>query len=100
MMKMQFVKSMLLGLVATTVLGAAPAAANPVMLFDINSGAIIEHQDAFKRWHPASLTKLMTAYTTFRAVRAGNWRSIRRSRSPRRRRPSRRPRWATSPARC
>ncbi|MBT1157412.1 D-alanyl-D-alanine carboxypeptidase [Aminobacter anthyllidis] len=71
MMKMQFVKSMLLGLVATTVLGAAPAAANPVMLFDINSGAIIEHQDAFKRWHPASLTKLMTAYTTFRAVRAG-----------------------------
>ena len=70
-MKMQFVKSMLLGLVATTVLGAAPAAANPVMLFDINSGAIIEHQDAFKRWHPASLTKLMTAYTTFRAVRAG-----------------------------
>ncbi|GAA2856268.1 D-alanyl-D-alanine carboxypeptidase [Aminobacter niigataensis] len=71
MMKMQFVKSMLLGLAAATALGAVPAAANPAMLFDVNSGAVIEHQDAFQRWHPASLTKLMTAYTTFRAVQAG-----------------------------
>ena len=28
-------------------------------------------QDAFKRWYPASLTKLMTAYVTFRAIAAG-----------------------------
>ncbi|PWK64620.1 D-alanyl-D-alanine carboxypeptidase [Aminobacter sp. AP02] len=70
-MKMQFVRSMLFGLAAATALGAGPAAANPALLFDINSGAIIEHQDAFLRWHPASLTKLMTAYTAFRAVRAG-----------------------------
>ncbi|WP_378948176.1 D-alanyl-D-alanine carboxypeptidase family protein [Mesorhizobium sp. ANAO-SY3R2] len=71
MMQMQYVKSMLLGLAAATALGAAPAAANPTLLFDVNSGAIIEHQDAFQRWHPASLTKLMTAYTAFRAVQAG-----------------------------
>lgn len=71
MMQLQFVKSTLLGLVAGAALGVAPAAANPTLLFDINSGAIIEHQDAFQRWHPASLTKLMTAYTTFRAVQAG-----------------------------
>lgn len=70
-MKIRFVRSMLLGLAAATVLGAAPASANPAMLFDVNSGAVIEHQDAFKRWHPASLTKLMTAYTAFRAVQAG-----------------------------
>ncbi|MBE1207356.1 D-alanyl-D-alanine carboxypeptidase family protein [Aminobacter carboxidus] len=71
MMKIRFVKSMLLGLAAATVLSAAPVSANPAMLFDVNSGAVIEHQEAFKRWHPASLTKLMTAYTTFRAVKAG-----------------------------
>lgn len=71
MMQMQFVKSMLLGLAAATALATAPAAANPTLLFDVNSGAVIEHQDAFQRWHPASLTKLMTAYTAFRAVQAG-----------------------------
>ncbi|QOF69940.1 D-alanyl-D-alanine carboxypeptidase [Aminobacter sp. SR38] len=71
MMKIRFVRSMLLGLTVATVLGAVPASANPAMLFDVNSGAVIEHQEAFKRWHPASLTKLMTAYTAFRAVQAG-----------------------------
>src|SRR4029079_14575842 len=30
-----------------------------------------EHQDAFKGWSPASLSKLMTAYVTFRAIAAG-----------------------------
>lgn len=70
-MKIRFVRSMLLGLTVATVLGAVPASANPAMLFDVNSGAVIEHQEAFKRWHPASLTKLMTAYTAFRAVKAG-----------------------------
>lgn len=47
------------------------ALANPTILFDLNTGEVIEHQDAFQRWHPASLTKLMTAYVTFRAVAAG-----------------------------
>nr|WP_269931225.1 D-alanyl-D-alanine carboxypeptidase family protein [Aminobacter sp. HY435] len=70
-MKMQFVKSTFLGLAAATMIGVGSAAANPALLFDINSGAVIEHQEAFMRWHPASLTKLMTAYTTFRAVQAG-----------------------------
>ena len=35
------------------------------------TGKVLEHEDAFRRWHPASLTKLMTAYVTFRAVAAG-----------------------------
>ena len=50
---------------------ATPAAANPQILFDLKTGQVIEHKDAFKRWYPASLTKLMTAYATFRAVQAG-----------------------------
>src|SRR5262245_2758488 len=49
----------------------SPVWANPVMLFDLNTGKVLEHQDAFQRWYPASLTKLMTAYVTFRAIAAG-----------------------------
>ncbi|KPF44951.1 penicillin-binding protein [Rhizobium sp. AAP43] len=47
------------------------AAANPMMVVDVQSGRVIAHQEAFRKWYPASLTKLMTAYTTFRAMRAG-----------------------------
>ena len=39
--------------------------------FDLATGKVLAHQDAFQRWYPASLTKLMTAYVTFRAVAAG-----------------------------
>lgn len=48
-----------------------PALAKPSIVFDLKTGEVIEHQDAFQHWHPASLTKLMTAYVTFRAVAAG-----------------------------
>lgn len=50
---------------------AAPASANPTLLFDLEDGRVLEHEDAFKRWYPASLTKLMTAYVAFRALEAG-----------------------------
>ena len=52
-------------------LAAQQAQANPVVLFDLDNGRILEHQDAFKRWYPASLTKLMTAYVTFKAIADG-----------------------------
>ncbi|HEV7248351.1 MAG TPA: D-alanyl-D-alanine carboxypeptidase family protein [Shinella sp.] len=57
-------------LLAATLL-ATTAAANPRMLVDVNTLKVIEHEDAFQRWYPASLTKLMTAYTVFRAIKAG-----------------------------
>ncbi|RWD94599.1 D-alanyl-D-alanine carboxypeptidase family protein, partial [Mesorhizobium sp.] len=57
------------GLALPMLCGAARA--NPVVLFDLKSGKVLEHQDAFKRWYPASLSKLMTAYVTFRAIAAG-----------------------------
>ncbi|PZO77627.1 MAG: D-alanyl-D-alanine carboxypeptidase [Mesorhizobium amorphae] len=50
----------------------ATAGAQPSLLFDIKTGEVLQHQEAFRRWHPASLTKLMTAYTTFRAIDAGD----------------------------
>ncbi|MBN9067619.1 MAG: D-alanyl-D-alanine carboxypeptidase [Rhizobiales bacterium] len=47
------------------------AVAGPSLLFDVNDGKVLEHQDAFARWYPASLTKLMTAYVAFRAIDKG-----------------------------
>jgi len=65
-----FLNLLLAGAVALPMLCGA-ARANPVILFDLKSGKVLEHQDAFKRWYPASLSKLMTAYVAFRAVAAG-----------------------------
>ena len=42
-------------------LSATAANANPHMLVDVNTLKVIEHEEAFQRWYPASLTKLMTA---------------------------------------
>jgi len=65
-----FLNLLLAGALALPVFAGA-ARANPVVLFDLKSGQVLEHQDAFKRWYPASLSKLMTAYVTFRAIQAG-----------------------------
>jgi D-alanyl-D-alanine carboxypeptidase len=47
------------------------ASAGPAILFDANSGAVIYSEDVDQVWHPASLTKLMTAYVTFKALKEG-----------------------------
>ncbi|MDX8467306.1 D-alanyl-D-alanine carboxypeptidase family protein [Mesorhizobium sp. VK23B] len=70
MRQRHFLNLLLAGALALPVLSGA-ARANPVVLFDLNSGKVLEHQDAFKRWYPASLSKLMTAYVAFRAIAAG-----------------------------
>lgn len=41
------------------------------MIVDVRTGRVIAHEDAFRKWYPASLTKLMTAYIAFKAVKAG-----------------------------
>nr|WP_245224207.1 D-alanyl-D-alanine carboxypeptidase family protein [Rhizobium halophytocola] len=46
------------------------AHANPMILVDAKSGIVMEHQEAFQKWYPASLTKMMTAYVAFSALRA------------------------------
>ena len=41
------------------------------ILIDARSGAVLDENDATRKWYPASLTKLMTAYVTFKAIREG-----------------------------
>lgn len=53
--------------------GLAPlrAHAGPSLVFEARSGEVLHAEDARAPWFPASLTKLMTAYVTFRALREG-----------------------------
>lgn len=50
---------------------ARPAAAGPALLFDANDGKILYAEEMDDQWHPASLTKIMTAYMVFKAIKAG-----------------------------
>ncbi len=45
--------------------------ARPHILIDARNGAVLSHKQAFDRWHPASLTKIMTAYVVFDAIKTG-----------------------------
>ncbi|MEO0672851.1 MAG: D-alanyl-D-alanine carboxypeptidase family protein, partial [Pseudomonadota bacterium] len=47
------------------------ATAGPTLLIDDASGRVLYAEDADQLWYPASLTKIMTAYLAFRAVREG-----------------------------
>jgi D-alanyl-D-alanine carboxypeptidase len=53
--------------------GAFPCAAisGPALVIEPKSGLVIYAEDADQSWHPASLTKLMTAYLAFEAIRDG-----------------------------
>ena len=67
----QFVLSAAGAAFAAALLAVGPALAGPSILVDLGSGKVIEQEDAFKRWFPASLSKLMTTYVVFRAIQAG-----------------------------
>ena len=70
--KMPCVSRLISSLVAAAVFASASSAlASPKMIVDVRTGRVIAHEDAFRKWYPASLTKLMTAYITFKAVKAG-----------------------------
>ncbi|MGB7286121.1 MAG: D-alanyl-D-alanine carboxypeptidase family protein [Salaquimonas sp.] len=43
----------------------------PYILVDAADNTVISASRIHERWHPASLTKLMTAYVTFRAIQNG-----------------------------
>ncbi|NND49678.1 MAG: D-alanyl-D-alanine carboxypeptidase [Rhizobiales bacterium] len=56
-------------LVFAALYAICPAAANPTLVIDVDSGAVLHADQAGVPWYPASLTKLMTAYVTFERMR-------------------------------
>ncbi len=64
------IRSLLAGLAAFLVC-ACHAAAGPALLTEPATGLVLYAEDADQPWRPASLTKLMTAYLTFEAIRDG-----------------------------
>ena len=67
---MLFVRRLVL-LLAIAALSLAPARANPMLLIDMDSFEVLYAQEAGQPWHPASLTKLMTAYVAFEELAKG-----------------------------
>jgi D-alanyl-D-alanine carboxypeptidase len=65
--------SLLIGLFALimALAGATRAQAEAKLLIDAATGKVLHAQNATYPWYPASVTKLMTAYTTLRAVKEG-----------------------------
>ena len=59
--------AMLLALAANSL----PAGAAPSIVVDVKTGKVISQTQATDRWYPASLTKLMTAYTVFKEIGKG-----------------------------
>ncbi|MEO8756234.1 MAG: D-alanyl-D-alanine carboxypeptidase family protein [Devosia sp.] len=57
-----------LALLASTI---APASAIPLLLVDAATLQVLYAEDAGQPWHPASVTKLMTAYLAFAAIKDG-----------------------------
>jgi D-alanyl-D-alanine carboxypeptidase len=67
-------KTLLVGAaVAAAALVAQPCLAAPeaLLLVDAENGKVLYAENATRPWHPASLTKLMTAYVTLHALKDG-----------------------------
>ena len=56
----------------TLALAAPSASAKPTLLFDMSNGKVLYAEDADQLWYPASLTKIMTAYVVFDALKRGD----------------------------
>jgi D-alanyl-D-alanine carboxypeptidase len=66
----ELTRSFFLG-AALLVLFQSSSQAAPSLLVDLTTGKVLEHEEAFEPWYPASLTKLMTTMVVFRAIKAG-----------------------------
>ncbi|MGE5266365.1 MAG: D-alanyl-D-alanine carboxypeptidase family protein [Deltaproteobacteria bacterium] len=67
-------KPSLVAVLVATLVAAAPVKAGPALLFDAADGKILYSEEMDDQWHPASLTKIMTAYLAFKAIKAGRLR--------------------------
>jgi D-alanyl-D-alanine carboxypeptidase len=62
---------LVLALIGCASVAAGSSLANPMLLIDAQTTEVLYAEDAGQPWHPASLTKLMTAYVAFAAIKAG-----------------------------
>ncbi len=67
-------KPSLVAVLVATLVAKTPAQAGPALLFDASDGKILYAEEMDDQWHPASLTKIMTAYLAFKAIKAGRLR--------------------------
>jgi D-alanyl-D-alanine carboxypeptidase len=58
-------------LVGAILMAPSLASAAPALVFEPYNGTVLYAEDPDAQWFPASLTKLMTAYVTFQALKAG-----------------------------
>jgi D-alanyl-D-alanine carboxypeptidase len=65
------VSTTLAAILLATLAVARSAHAGPALLFDASDGKILYAEEMDDQWHPASLTKIMTAYMAFKAIKAG-----------------------------
>ncbi|MEN3285944.1 MAG: D-alanyl-D-alanine carboxypeptidase [Bradyrhizobium sp.] len=56
---------------ALAMASSSAARAEALLLLEADSGKVLEAQNATVPWHPASLSKMMTAYVTLKAVKDG-----------------------------
>ena len=64
-------RQLIAALLLLPVLAVGTAHAGPALLFDPEDGKVLYAEDPDSQWHPASLTKIMTAYLTFVALKEG-----------------------------
>jgi D-alanyl-D-alanine carboxypeptidase len=64
-------KALVLAAIATISLTTNHALAEALLLVEADSGKVLHAENATYPWYPASVTKLMTAYVTLRAVKEG-----------------------------
>ncbi len=60
-----------LTLLATVTTSVTETFAGPALVLDASDGRIVYAEDMDDEWHPASLTKIMTAYLVFEALKQG-----------------------------
>src|SRR5262245_10252477 len=60
-----------LSVVTAAAVATSPAVAGPALLFDSANGRVLYAEDQDDQWFPASLTKIMTVYLVFEAIRDG-----------------------------
>jgi D-alanyl-D-alanine carboxypeptidase len=62
---------MLIAALAVAIMTPRTAEAEALLMVEADSGKVLQAENATYPWHPASLSKLMTAYVTLKAIKDG-----------------------------